>query len=488
MLKIIPHSRRGTFTVLSLGALTLLAACRVGPDYARPPVAMPAAYKEAARDWKLAQPGDTGHHGRWWTVFHDNELNALEVKLASGNQSIAAAYAQYQQARALVAETRAGYFPALTTALGVTRQRTVTNTGNAASSSTGTANPGNSHAVTLDATWEPDLWGGVRQQNLASASGAQASLANVAAVRLAAQATLAQDYFALRALDNDQQILADTVRDDKRALAVTHYRYTAGVAAQADVVQAKTQLESAVASAWNNQNARAQYEHAIAVLLAHAPAEFTLAARVTKQRPPQIPLSLPSALLERRPDVAQAERLMAQANAQIGVAVTAYFPVLTLSGSANLTQPGFAHWFSVPDLAWALGTQVAQTLLDGGLRRATVKAAQANYQATVANYKQTVLTALQNVEDALAQLRILAAQSRAQDKAAADAKNALKLVINQYKAGTVVYTDVITAQNTAYLAQQTAVNVHGAQMAAAVSLIKALGGGWDNVGLATALS
>ena len=448
---------------------------------------MPAHYKEAAHDWKLAQPNDAGGRGRWWQVFHDAELNALEARLVISNQSIAAAYAQFQQARALVDETRANLLPALTATAGVTRQRTAGASASAASV-TGGQNPGNTHSLALDAIWEPDVWGGVRQQTQASVANAQASYAALGAVRLSAQATLAQDYFALRALDNDQQLLTAMVRANQRALQLTRNRYAVGVAAAADVVQAQAQLATATASAWNNQTARAQYEHAIAILLAVPPADFAITSRRTRQRPPQIPLALPSAVLERRPDVAQAERLTAQANAQIGVAVTAYFPVFTVSGTGAVNNPGFAHWFSVPDLAWALGAQLAQTMFDGGMRGAAIAAAKANYQSTVANYRLTVLTALQNVEDSLAQLRILAAESVAQDKAATNATRALKLVINQYKAGTVVYTAVITAQNTAYVAQQTASDVRGAQMAAAVSLIKSLGGGWDDVGLNNALS
>jgi NodT family efflux transporter outer membrane factor (OMF) lipoprotein len=304
-------------------------------------------------------------------------------------------------------------------------------------------------------------------------------LASLAAVRLSSQGTLAQDYFSLRALDNDQKILDDTVRDDKKALKLTQFRYKSGVAARLDVIQAQSQLETAMAAALNNGTLRAQYEHAIAVLVNIPPSNFKIVARPCPQRPPKVPLEVPSILLERRPDVAQAERLAAQANAQIGVAISAFYPVLTLSATGNVTNPGFAHWFSVPALSWALGSQLAETLVDGGLRSATVDAARANYEATVANYRLTVLTAFQNVEDSLAQLRILNSSSVVQDRAARDAERALKLVINEYKAGTVVYTDVITAQNTAYTAQQTASDVHGQQMTAAVGLIKALGGGWN---------
>jgi NodT family efflux transporter outer membrane factor (OMF) lipoprotein len=489
----------------------LLSACIVGPDYVRPTVIAPAKYKEASKGWKVAQPKDIYDRGAWWGMFHDQQLNSLEDKINISNQTVASAYAQYMQARALVAEARASYFPIVTGSAAITRQRSansssgtfVSSSSSSSSSSTaasttgtptgsastgggafstsaaGGSNPSNSHSLFVDATWEPDIWGSVHRQVEASVDNAQASLASLAAIQLSSQATLAQDYFSLRALDNDQKILDDTVRDDTTAMKLTQFRYAAGVAAQSDVVQARTQLETATANAINNKYARAQFEHAIAILIGLPPANFKIVARACPQRPPKVPLEVPSILLERRPDVAQAERLTAQANAQIGVAISAYFPVLTLSATGNVTNPGFAHWFSVPALSWSLGTQLADTLLDGGLRSATVDAAKANYQSTVANYRQAVLTAFQNVEDSLAQLRILTAESKVQDRAAQDAAYALKLVIKQYKAGTIVYTDVITAQNTAYTAQQTASDVHGQQMTAAVGLIKALGGGWN---------
>ena len=495
---------------LGVGVVALLlSACVVGPDYVRPTVKAPVKYKEAPKGWKVAQPKDEYDRGPWWHIFHDAELDRLESQLNITNQTVAAAYDQYVQAQALVAEARASYFPIVSGSGTITRQKSAsqssgtfitsssssaaTNSGATpngsasgssssgafSSSSSNGPNPATNHSLFMDASWEPDIWGSVHRQVEASADNAQASLANLASIRLSSQGTLAVDYFSLRALDNDQKILDDTVRDDKKSLKLTQFRYASGVAARLDVIQAQTQLESAEASAINNHTARAQFEHAIAVLINLPPANFKIVARACPQRPPRVPLEVPSVLLERRPDVAQAERLAAQANAQIGVAISAYYPVLTLTATGNVTQPGYAHWFSVPDLSWALAGQLADTILDGGLRSATVDAARANYKATVATYKQSVLTAFQNVEDSLVALRVLTQASKVQDRAARDAKYALKLVINEYKAGTVVYTDVITAQNTAYTAEQTASDVHGQQMTAAVNLVKALGGGWD---------
>jgi NodT family efflux transporter outer membrane factor (OMF) lipoprotein len=502
-------------------ASLLLSACIVGPDYKRPIVVAPARYKEGGRNWAVAKPKDIYDRGPWWEVFHDAQLNKLETQLNNNNQTIAQAYGQYLQARALVAEAAAGYYPTVTGSLSLTRQKqgssgssgtfitssSANNSGsssstNASGSATGAAtggstgafsttrgsssNPANSHSLFVDATWEPDIWGSVHRQVEASADNAQASAASLAAIRLSSQATLAQDYLTLRTLDNDQKILDDTVRDDNKALQLTKFRYASGVAARSDVIQAQTQVESARAAAINNGISRAQYEHAIAVLVDVPPSNFKIVAVPCRQITPRLPVEVPSLILERRPDVAQAERLAAQANAQIGVAISAYFPVLTLSATGNVTNPGFANWFSVPAMSWALGEQLADTILDGGLRKATIEAAKANYKATVANYRLTVLTAFQNVEDNLASLHILDSEVKVQEKAAHDARYALQLVLNEYKAGTVVYTDVITAQNTALTAQKTAIDARGQQIVAAVGLIKALGGGWNVTSIADA--
>lgn len=476
--------------ILIFSLTLLVSACAVGPDYVRPTVAVPAQFKEAPKGWKIAQPQDACDRGEWWKVFNEPQLNALEAQLNISNQTIATAAAQYQQASALVDEARASYFPTLTSSITVTRQNSGAVAFATASPTATVANPGSgsggsssnistSRTLLLNAAWEPDLWGSVRRSVEASAAGAQASAAQLALVRLTAQASLAQYYFELRALDTDQELLDNTVKDYQTALKLTQNRYAAGVAGQTDVVQAQSQLESAQAAAINNGITRAQYEHAIAVLIGEPPAAFSFAYHPLTATPPVIPVAVPSMLLERRPDIAQDERLMAQANAQVGVAVAAYFPALTLSATGSGHGNDIAHWFSLPDAAWSIGPQLAETIFDGGLRRATTAAARANYNATVATYRQTVLAAFQDVEDNLASLRILTAEAVVQDQAAASARRALQLEMNQYKAGTVAYSDVITAQINAYTAEKNAADITGLRMTSAVGLIRSLGGGWD---------
>ena len=471
-----------------------MTSCMVGPDYVRPPVATPLKFKEVKNThWKIAKPNDACNRGDWWRIFNDKKLNALESQLNITNQNIIAADANYRQARALVEEARASFFPTLTGSLAITRQKGGGSSSFVSTSSTGTTSSGtavtgsaglrifSSHSWLLNASWEPDIWGLTRRTVEASAAGAQASAALLATTRLSAQGSLAQFYFELRALDADQKLLNETVKSYKDTLQITRNQYKSGVAQLADIVQAQSQLENAEALMINNGINRAIYEHAIAVLIGAPPANFNLPSMPLTHTPPAIPITLPSALLERRPDVAQAERLMAQANAQIGVAIAAYFPSLSLSASASSTvaNAGLAQLFKVPTLAWSYGPQLTQLIYDGGLRSATVTAARAGYDSTVASYRQTVLAAFQDVEDNLASLRILTQQAVVQNQAAASAKLALKLVLNQYKAGTVIYTSVITAQINAYTAEKSAIDVTGLRMTAAVGLIKALGGGWD---------
>jgi NodT family efflux transporter outer membrane factor (OMF) lipoprotein len=475
-----------------------LCACTVGPNYVRPNVNVPEKFKEAPKGWKTAEPKDTFYHGEWWKIFNDPELNSLELQLNNSNQSIATAEANYRQARALVDEARASYFPIVSASAALTRQitrssgsssfqsTTTTDTNgstNSTSTSSGSAvsnkGTGTSHSVLLDATWEPDIWGAVRRSVEASTTGAEASDALLAATRLSSQATLAQTYYQLRTTDIAQHLLDQTVSDYKKSLALTQHRYASGVVARTDVVQAQSQLQSAQALAINNKLTRSKFEHAIAVLIGITPAELSLAPKNQILRPPKIPSAIPSSLLERRPDVAQAERLMAQANAQIGVAISAYFPTLSLSATATYAHSGYNNWFSVPGLNWALGPQLAQTIFDGGLRSATVAAARAGYDSTVASYRQTVLAAFQDTEDNLASVRLLKDEATVQRQAANSARLALKLVMNQYKSGTVAYSDVITAQTNSYNAEKIASDVVGTEMTSAVGLIKSLGGGWD---------
>jgi len=478
-------------------AFIILTACAVGPDYKKPPIAIPTSFTESTKQWKQATPQDEQDRGTWWKIFHDNTLDALENQLNQCNQNIAVAFAQYQQARAIVDESRASFFPIVTGTMDITRQRTgsgsssfistsSTGTTSTGAASTGVGGGGSTHPVTtshtlgLDVSWEPDLWGSIRRTVEASEAGAESSAALLGNTRLSMQASLAQYYFELLALDKDQQILDHAVIDYQKALRLTQNRYKVGVAAQTDVIQAKTQLESAKALAINNKINRAQFEHAIAVLIDKPPEEFHIPAHPLNRLPPSIPINVPSTLLERRPDIASAERLMAEANAQIGIAIAAYFPTLTLSATASETHSNYSHWFSIPDLSWAIGPQLAETILDGGLRQATVAAARYNYNATVATYKQTVLAAFQEVEDNLVSLKNLQQEYYVQNKAAINARLSLELITNQYKAGTSAYSDVITAQTTAYNAEKTAADVAGLEMTSAVNLIKALGGGWEN--------
>ena len=485
--------RYATLILLSIS----LCSCVVGPDYVRPCAIVPKKFKEASKDWKVAQPNDSYDRGQWWTIFHDQQLNRLEAQLNISNQTVATAAANYRQASALVDEARASYFPTLVTAASITRERSsaivssTTTSGNSSSAgsastgTTGTLGAAGAKAITinsflLNASWEPDIWGSIHRTVEANLAGAQASDALLALTRLMAQASLAQFYFELRAVDKDQQLLNDTVTNYKEALQLTKNQYASGVAGQADIVQAESQLETAQAQAINNKINRAVYEHAIAVLIGQPPSVFSIAYNPLSRSAPLIPAEIPATALERRPDVAQAERLMAQANAEIGVTIAAFYPNLSLSANGTATGSGsIGHWLAAPIYGWAVGPQLAETLFDGGLRNATTAAARAAYDSSVASYRQVVLAAIQDVEDNLATLRILKEQTVALDKAAASARLALKLVMNQYKSGTVPYSSVITAQTTDFAAEKNAADVRGLQMTSAVGLIRALGGNWN---------
>ena len=465
--------------IVSLLMIISIAACSVGPDYVRPKVSTPARYKEAAKGWKRAKPQDYCNRGEWWKVFKDRKLNILEYRLNCANQSIATAEAQYRQALAVVNEVRAGYFPVVTASGIATRQKEVFSPGNSGAGGASPAITFSNYSLNLNATWEPDLWGSVRRAVEASADTAQASEALLESTRLSMQATLAQLYYQLRNLDMDQKILDDNVHAYQRALKIAKYRYASGVDAQSDVIQAESLVEAAQAAAINNGVNRALYEHSIAVLVGVPASCFALARDPLNTVPPKIPVQVPSVLLERRPDIAQSERLMAAANAQVGVAIAAYFPVLTLTASGSTQGPGLGPLFSAPTLAWALGAQLVQTVFDGGLRFATTAAARANYDATVATYRQTVLAAFQNVEDNLSTLRILEKEIIVENRAVVSAKKALEIVINQYKSGTAALADVIVAETVLFTAEKNAADIAGQRMVAAVGLIKSLGGGWD---------
>jgi NodT family efflux transporter outer membrane factor (OMF) lipoprotein len=474
-----PLAPRALTIAVTAALATLLSACVVGPDYKRPAAEVPASFKEAAPGWKVAEPADQHDRGDWWTIYEDPQLNALEDKLNTANQTVAQFAATYRQARALVGEARAAYFPTIGASAGATRSGNGSQTGGNSTTATSRSGIGNSFNVQLDASWEPDLWGSVTRSVNAQKAGQQGAAADLANARLSAQATLAQTYFSLRSLDSTQKLLDDTVAAYQRSLQLTQNQYAAGVAARSDVIQAQTQLQSAQAAAIDNGIQRAQDEHAIAVLIGVPASVFTLAPMPLTATPPAVPAQMPSALLERRPDVASAERKAAAANEQIGVAIAAFFPSLTVSATGGFENSVFSQLLTVPSRFWTVGPQLAATLFDAGLRKAQTDAARATYDANVATYRQTVLAAFQDVEDNLASLRILEQEIVVQRQAVESARQALAIVTNEYKAGTVGFVNVLTAQTTAFTAEQKLESIAGQRMVSSVGLVKALGGGWD---------
>jgi NodT family efflux transporter outer membrane factor (OMF) lipoprotein len=456
-----------------------LAGCAVGPDYKRPAAAVPASFKEAPEGWKVAQPSDTADRGDWWTIYHDPQLNTLIDQLNQHNQTVAQFAAAYRQARALVGEARSAYFPVISASANASRSRTPLRSGTASANFGNNGTIGNSFDVGLDATWEPDLWGKVSRTVSAQEAGQQGAAADLANARLSAQATLAQTYFTLRSLDAQQKLLDDTVDAYQRVLRLTQNQYAQGVAGRADVIQAQTQLQSAQAAAIDNGVARAQDEHAIAVLVGQPASTFTIPVAPLDATPPTVPLGMPSALLERRPDIASAERKAAAANEQIGVAISAYFPALTLSASGGFESSVLSQLLSLPSRFWTVGPSLAGTLFDAGLRHAQTEAARAAYDQQVATYRQTVLAAFQDVEDNLASQRILAREIVVQQQAVDSAQHAAQIVLNEYKAGTTDFQNVLSSQTTLFGAQQRLANIAGERMVSSVGLVKALGGGWD---------
>jgi NodT family efflux transporter outer membrane factor (OMF) lipoprotein len=454
----------------TIAALLFLTACTVGPNYVRPLMPTPSAYKETD-GWKAAEPKDHLPRGKWWEVFGDAQLNALEEQVSISNQSIALAEAQFRQARALVDVARSAYFP--TAVLGPTFTRSFQSAPSAPS------RPQSLFTLPVDVSWEPDLFGRVRRSVEGNRAAAEASEALRENVRLTMQSELAQDYFQLRALEAQKQLLDETIVAYAKSLELTQNRYNAGIASRADVLQADTQLKTTQAQAIDLGVQRAQMEHAIAVLVGKAPADLSISFALLVGQPPEVPVGLPSELLERRPDIAAAERQMASANAQIGVAVAAFFPTLTLSASGGFQSTDLARWLTWPSRFWSIGTALSEVLFEGGLRKAQTAQARAAYDATVASYRQTVLTGFQQVEDNLAALRILDQEAAAQDGAVKAALDSVAVAQNQYKAGIVTYLNVITAQAAALANQRTAINILGQRMTAAVLLIKALGGGWS---------
>ena len=454
--------------------LGVLPGCAVGPDYKRPEVQITPAYKEAG-EWKPAQPQDDLDRGKWWAVFGDPLLDALVGQVEISNQNVLVAEAQFRRAQALVASARAAYFPTLDASGSVVRSRSPTGVIGGTTAGRIITN----RSASLNSAWEADLWGRLRRTVESNEAGAQASAADLAAARLSAQAELASSYFQLRVLDAQKQLLEDTVAGYQKSLDLTKNRYDAGVAAKVDLVQAETQLKSTQAEAIDTGVQRAQLEHAIAVLIGKAPAEFSIAPVPFAVTMPRIPMGLPSDLLERRPDVAAAERRVAAANAQIGVAKAAYFPSLTLSASYGSRSADASQWFTVPSRFWSIGPALAQSIFDAGLRRAQTEQAIAAYDATVAEYRQAVLAGFQEVEDNLAALRILGEEAGVQEAAVRAARESVLLTTNQYKAGIVSYTNVVTVQTTQLNNERIAMGILGRQLVAAVTLVKALGGGWS---------
>lgn len=454
----------------------VLSACAVGPDYVRPAIDVGAAYKEDPQQarvpgWKPAEPRDAAQRGQWWKLYGDPVLDELMDRLNAANQDIAVSEANYRQAQALVQGARAGFFPVIGANAGVTRS-------GGRSGSTGT---GNQYTLSGSATWEADLWGRLRRNLEASRASFEASAADLAATRLSVQSALAQNYFQLRVLDEQKRLLEETLEAYERSLQLTRNRYEAGVAGKSDVTVATTQLENARAQRVDLDWRRSQFEHAIAVLTGQPPAQFSLPRTAFAQRVPEIPVGLPSALLERRPDVAAAERRVAAANAQIGVAVSAWFPDLILSADGGFRNGSFADWLTAPARFWSLGPSLALTLFDGGSRQAQIDQARAAYDGQAAAYRQAVLTALREVEDYLVQLRVLDDEQRVQARALDAARESLRLIRNQYQAGMVSYLDVATVETSTLSSERSALDLIGSRLTASVQLIAALGGGWEGL-------
>ncbi|TMG86926.1 MAG: efflux transporter outer membrane subunit [Betaproteobacteria bacterium] len=462
-----------------------LAGCSVGPNYVRPVAEAPPAYKEA-QGWKVAEPKDQQPRGNWWEVFNDPQLSSLLTQVEISNQTLKAAEARVREARALTQAARAAFFPVVTANASASRSGSgsgAARVGSAGGQGSGGGGVGNSYNLALDVNWEVDLWGRIRRTVEASEATAQASAADLEAAKLSAQATLAEDYFLLRVQDAQIRLLNDTVAAYEKSLQLTRNQYAVGVVGRVDVAQAETQLSSTRAQAIDAAIQRAQLEHAIAVLVGKPPAEFSVAVADVPAGFPDIPPGIPSELLERRPDIAAAERRAAAANAQIGVAEAAFFPSLTLSATGGFQSSLLSHLISLPSRYWSIGTALAQTIFDAGLRRAQTAQAIATYDENVANYRQTVLAGFQEVEDNLAALRILEQEAVVQDDAVKSARESVTITLNQYRAGTANYLAVVVVQATALANERAALAILGRRLDASVALIKALGGSWDAAAL-----
>jgi NodT family efflux transporter outer membrane factor (OMF) lipoprotein len=464
-------------SVVTLATL-FLAGCMVGPKYSRPSTPMTPAFKEplpeSFKEWKPAQPGDQTLRGNWWEIFGDPQLNSLEEQVAASNQSLKVGEARFRQARAMVRFNRAAQFPTISTGASISSLHQSAN--RPLSTSSGTSAD---FVLPFDISYEVDLWGRVRRSVAAAREETQATAADLQNATLILQAELAFDYFELRSADSQKKLLDDTVKAYTDALQLTTNRFEGGAAPKSDVSQAQTQLETTRVQDTDIGVQRAQFEHAIAILIGKPPAQFGVAPSPLYLQPPNIPVGVPSELLERRPDIAAFERRMAEANEQIGIARAAYFPTIALGGTGGFEGSSIASWFAWPSRFWAVGPAMLQTIFDGGRRRATSEAAIANYDATVANYRQTTLTAFQEVEDNLAALRILEQEAQQQKVALAAAQESLQLFNNRYAGGVDNYLPVITAQTITLLNERNNVDILRRRMDASVLLVKALGGGWD---------
>jgi len=465
--------KRRLYLCATLAGLLGLGSCAVGPNYHRPEPQAMLAYKEQG-DWKASEPADSLDSGSWWQIFDDPVLDGLERQIDVSNQNLKASWDAYMQSRALVLQARNAYWPTV----GITAERQRSND-HLPPNTVQTVN-----SVGATGSWSLDIWGATRRTVESDRDSAQASHTAVALARLSAQAALATDYFELRAQDSLQQLLKDTVEDEQQALTITEARFKYGVAGRADVVTAETQLLTSQASLVNVELTRGQLEHAIAILIGKTPADFGLESAPLRGDVPSIPPGVASTLLERRPDIAQAERRMAAANAQIGVAISAFFPTLTLTGDASYASTGLRGLLSASNGSWAVGPVLAATLFDIEGRRAVVRQARAAYAQAIDNYRQTVLTSFQQVEDNLLALRVLEHRASIEARAVAAAKEAERLILEQYKSGTLPYTSVITAQTTTFSSEQTALSVQQDRLTASVALIQAVGGGWRTAQMA----
>jgi NodT family efflux transporter outer membrane factor (OMF) lipoprotein len=486
------RQQSAVFDALYTAALcAMLAGCNVGPKYLPPTMTAPPAFKESptqfkdADGWTVAQPQDGALRGKWWEIYNEPELNSLEDQLNIDNQNIQQAFENFMEARALVREVRSQYFPTASVGGSYTRTQPSSNVGSATTTSSSGAKQTQVFSIPAGVSWEPDLWDKVRNAVRASQYNAQLSAADLENERLSEQASLAAYYFEIRGQDALQQLLNDTVEADKKDVEVEKARYDTGVDDQISLVEAQTTLESAESAATNAGVARAQYEHAIAMLVGKQASSFSIPVRALTTAPPPIPVGIPSQLLERRPDIAAAERSMAAANAQIGVAYAAYYPALTLSASGGMQSSALKNLLDWPSRFWSVGPSISETVYDGGLRRAEVNQYVAVYNANLAAYRQSVLTAFQQVEDSLAAVRILSQQILHQQEAVNSSQTFLKLETGRYNNGIDPYIDVVTAQTTLLNNQQTLNGLQVQQMTASVQLIEALGGGWDRSQLPT---